>query len=155
MASASGPPRGEGRRRGEEAEAGSQGREEAPLASPGVSGAHVARLREDATGPGVGILQEGGGVPFEIQGVLPPERDRFLRLNADDVVAEGAQADCLGDRPPSWLGEVCPASRDLREGALDRFVDEVRSEEHTSELQSHVNLVCRLLLEKKKKKNKN
>src|SRR5690242_21604102 len=29
-----------------------------------------------------------------------------------------------------------------------------RSEEHTSELQSHVNLVCRLLLEKKKNKNK-
>src|SRR4051812_50005581 len=28
-----------------------------------------------------------------------------------------------------------------------------RSEEHTSELQSHVNLVCRLLLEKKKKKS--
>src|SRR4051812_49587283 len=28
-----------------------------------------------------------------------------------------------------------------------------RSEEHTSELQSHVNIVCRLLLEKKKKKN--
>src|SRR5690242_20910972 len=27
---------------------------------------------------------------------------------------------------------------------------ESRSEEHTSELQSHVNLVCRLLLEKKK-----
>src|SRR5690242_20771545 len=29
-----------------------------------------------------------------------------------------------------------------------------RSEEHTSELQSHVNLVCRLLLEKKKKQKK-
>src|SRR5690242_21271572 len=29
-----------------------------------------------------------------------------------------------------------------------------RSEEHTSELQSHVNLVCRLLLEKKKKNTK-
>src|SRR5438477_7956608 len=29
-----------------------------------------------------------------------------------------------------------------------------RSEEHTSELQSHVNLVCRLLLEKKKKLQK-
>src|SRR5437773_6800222 len=28
-----------------------------------------------------------------------------------------------------------------------------RSEEHTSELQSHHDLVCRLLLEKKKKKN--
>src|SRR5260370_32560350 len=28
----------------------------------------------------------------------------------------------------------------------------LRSEEHTSELQSHLNLVCRLLLEKKKKR---
>src|SRR5688572_31922978 len=31
--------------------------------------------------------------------------------------------------------------------------DTLRSEEHTSELQSQSNLVCRLLLEKKKKKN--
>src|SRR5438034_8099014 len=30
----------------------------------------------------------------------------------------------------------------------------IRSEEHTSELQSHSDLVCRLLLEKKKKKIK-
>src|SRR5437588_1961978 len=37
------------------------------------------------------------------------------------------------------------------------FFDAKRSEEHTSELQSHSDLVCRLLLEKKKtnKKNKN
>src|SRR5438477_9840957 len=33
----------------------------------------------------------------------------------------------------------------------ERAQDDGRSEEHTSELQSHVNLVCRLLLEKKKK----
>src|SRR5436190_10941229 len=32
--------------------------------------------------------------------------------------------------------------------------DSGRSEEHTSELQSHSDLVCRLLLEKKKKKKK-
>src|SRR4051812_32331705 len=32
----------------------------------------------------------------------------------------------------------------------DVFAGPTRSEEHTSELQSHVNLVCRLLLEKKK-----
>src|SRR5260370_32850498 len=31
------------------------------------------------------------------------------------------------------------------------YLTGVRSEEHTSELQSHLNLVCRLLLEKKKK----
>src|SRR2546427_4686373 len=33
------------------------------------------------------------------------------------------------------------------------FAFSTRSEEHTSELQSQSNLVCRLLLEKKKKKN--
>src|SRR2546427_6084063 len=36
---------------------------------------------------------------------------------------------------------------DVREG----FTAVIRSEEHTSELQSQSNLVCRLLLEKKKK----
>src|SRR5438477_9054680 len=33
---------------------------------------------------------------------------------------------------------------------VDAITGDTRSEEHTSELQSHVNLVCRLLLEKKK-----
>src|SRR3989442_11082430 len=45
-----------------------------------------------------------------------------------------------------------------REGGLDlmiaRAVARERSEEHTSELQSRPHLVCRLLLEKKKKKSK-
>src|SRR5436190_7160408 len=35
-----------------------------------------------------------------------------------------------------------------------RTAAKARSEEHTSELQSHSDLVCRLLLEKKKKKKK-
>src|SRR5260370_30127686 len=34
---------------------------------------------------------------------------------------------------------------------LRNYCAHSRSEEHTSELQSHLNLVCRLLLEKKKK----
>src|SRR5688572_31156036 len=38
-----------------------------------------------------------------------------------------------------------------RMAARSGRVEEVRSEEHTSELQSQSNLVCRLLLEKKKK----
>src|SRR5882762_232496 len=37
-------------------------------------------------------------------------------------------------------------------GKAVKPVHKGRSEEHTSELQSHLNLVCRLLLEKKKKK---
>src|SRR5947207_11243198 len=45
-----------------------------------------------------------------------------------------------------------PAAVDAARDALREFGDrvEVRSEEHTSELQSHSDLVCRLLLEKKK-----
>src|SRR2546430_13184045 len=46
-------------------------------------------------------------------------------------------------------GQVVRERLLLREvGALDALLD--RSEEHTSELQSQSNLVCRLLLEKKK-----
>src|SRR5260370_12761694 len=36
---------------------------------------------------------------------------------------------------------------------VQRHTAKERSEEHTSELQSHLNLVCRLLLEKKNKNN--
>src|SRR5947207_15035777 len=58
---------------------------------------------------------------------------------------------------------VVAAARETR-WLLTRFRNEIRvsshlvslarSEEHTSELQSHSDLVCRLLLEKKKKKRK-
>src|SRR5687767_15643007 len=40
----------------------------------------------------------------------------------------------------------------VRVADMERVVPHVRSEEHTSELQSLAYLVCRLLLEKKKKK---
>src|SRR2546430_5718186 len=42
----------------------------------------------------------------------------------------------------------CLVTSSLRDGM--RLISVVRSEEHTSELQSQSNLVCRLLLEKKK-----
>src|SRR5437773_10824529 len=51
------------------------------------------------------------------------------------------------ERPPTAAGPGLRRYRLHRRGVL-------RSEEHTSELQSHHDLVCRLLLEKKKKKNK-
>src|SRR5690606_41176879 len=44
------------------------------------------------------------------------------------------------------------AAKDFEEIVLDPNGEGYRSEEHTSELQSRENLVCRLLLEKKKKK---
>src|SRR5690242_20862172 len=42
------------------------------------------------------------------------------------------------------------AAQVLRNPKQQAIAQAARSEEHTSELQSHVNLVCRLLLEKKK-----
>src|SRR5688572_31658918 len=53
------------------------------------------------------------------------------------------------DKDLVLVGYTLGASIALQYG-LD-YPDEVRSEEHTSELQSQSNLVCRLLLEKKKK----
>src|SRR2546427_2284686 len=58
-------------------------------------------------------------------------------------------------RSPPRASAACVATRKRPlgrqgAGAVD-VVDARRSEEHTSELQSQSNLVCRLLLEKKKK----
>src|SRR5438034_11506380 len=68
---------------------------------------------------------------------LLDEEHRAARVELDqehDQTEEGCQDDQAGHR------------REQAEG---------RSEEHTSELQSHSDLVCRLLLEKKKKTKKN
>src|SRR5438270_6680852 len=60
-------------------------------------------------------------------------------------------------RPAEWA-HVPPAARGvpvaLQQAPIPVELDR-RSEEHTSELQSQSNLVCRLLLEKKKKQSKN
>src|SRR5690625_6351022 len=78
--------------------------------------------------------------------------------------AVGTAASCPERGIAGWLRRP---HRDRRDGAhaadhrrahgpLEgdlRARDVVRSEEHTSELQSRGHLVCRLLLEKKKKKN--
>src|SRR5688572_32350467 len=56
------------------------------------------------------------------------------------------------DHPGSCIADLL-----LRDTVLVNYTEiattEIRSEEHTSELQSQSNLVCRLLLEKKKKQN--
>src|SRR5258706_8272877 len=56
---------------------------------------------------------------------------------------------------PSWKSMarlVLPSRLELKRA--EGSSNEARSEEHTSELQSLTNLVCRLLLEKKKNKQK-
>src|SRR5690242_21290690 len=67
--------------------------------------------------------------------------------------ARASRAASLGDR--RLLGGMAAhQAEDRRRVSLrDHPCAAARSEEHTSELQSHVNLVCRLLLEKKKTTN--
>src|SRR5688572_31666159 len=54
--------------------------------------------------------------------------------------------------PKSYKSQITNAAEST--WPLSRADRVVRSEEHTSELQSQSNLVCRLLLEKKKQNNK-
>src|SRR3712207_7580499 len=63
--------------------------------------------------------------------------DGQRRSRGDDVVDEAVLAGLFGGEPAVAVGV-----------ALD-LLDALRSEEHTSELQSRQYLVCRLLLEKK------
>src|SRR5207302_1569018 len=68
--------------------------------------------------------------------------------NVGDVdVGDGAVVVELVSAPVAAL----KAAAEIAEAVVDAAV-ETRSEEHTSELQSRENLVCRLLLEKKKKR---
>src|SRR2546427_4617290 len=68
-------------------------------------------------------------------------RSHPLARDADEI-PRVHDADLVGPALPQDGGGVLAADDQ----------DEVRSEEHTSELQSQSNLVCRLLLEKKKKR---
>src|SRR2546422_8610889 len=87
----------------------------------------------------------------------------MIRLSARRVTALRARASPAqpiqgggsgrGAKPPSEvLTNRRPHASKTRERSEDlgRLVGEMRSEEHTSELQSRLHLVCRLLLEKKK-----
>src|SRR5256885_3880027 len=71
------------------------------------------------------------------------------------VEAPMATSFSVESRPSSdvgaaWRGTAEPAEEATGAAALPAAEAALRSEEHTSELQSPCNLVCRLLLEKKK-----
>src|SRR2546422_1242653 len=70
---------------------------------------------------------------------------RYVQLHTlDDPINAALQESRGAEEPYDGVAELWWESR----------ADLERSEEHTSELQSRLHLVCRLLLEKKKKKTK-
>src|SRR2546430_4437348 len=82
---------------------------------------------------------------------LRPENYQFATLAQRKLLLSGGSQ--FLDRPCTLpANRRSPRAQHTRGRSLDLFVLPVgtRSEEHTSELQSQSNLVCRLLLEKKK-----
>src|SRR5207248_11720366 len=85
---------------------------------------------------------------------------RSSDLAPDRGLRRPRQHRCQRDRPPPCVHDrPLLQGRGLPDGVLRRSGGpthlDLRSEEHTSELQSPYDLVCRLLLEKKKKQISN
>src|SRR5438105_12191673 len=86
--------------------------------------------------------------------LFPTRRSSDLDEQQDrsGAEAEGATSRRLGTRREAVVVDTRRHDLDAAGvGAVEALELEARSEEHTSELQSRVDLVCRLLLEKKKK----
>src|SRR5260221_10545379 len=76
---------------------------------------------------------------------------RSFRSASADTGASSACAAARGLRLTVAMAPPGAGPRDNGDLIASRRAARSRSEEHTSELQSHSDLVCRLLLEKKKK----
>src|SRR2546422_5252106 len=119
------------------------------------------------------VAGHGRGRRGEVRDVLEDSFERVDRAPSvalrvtyeqlDRIVTEASLAllpSPLGlsvDRPPHDRPDVLRRQRLQYEHPTPRQqrLGQLRSEEHTSELQSRLHLVCRLLLEKKKKKKDN
>src|SRR3989475_8795592 len=82
----------------------------------------------------------------------PPRSTLFPTRRSSDL-ATSASLRRRSARPAPVTTDTATAGRTVGPSDGASTSDFVRSEEHTSELQSQSNLVCRLLLEKKKKKH--
>src|SRR5207247_4624747 len=120
--------------------------------------------RSDAAGIRHQLESRCGGDAYE------DEHDHIRQVDADvswSGISESGRADRIARRRWIFFHELghgdggAPAGRRASDASIDAQLRAAygakarlsgRSEEHTSELQSRVDLVCRLLLEKKKKK---
>src|SRR5947207_6753217 len=108
-------------------------------------------------GPGHGFeyrMVEGKGPQFKHGHLMTgPVGPKFVDLDARLAAMDeqGVEVHALSLSQPMVYWADGDLSRRISETYNDALAQAHRSEEHTSELQSHSDLVCRLLLEKKKK----
>src|SRR5207253_5930983 len=112
---------------------------------------HELRLRERLSRLRARPLLGGAKLSGEL-GRLQRQLDRIVAEPTDADIWRSVELARHPDRPYT-LDYVERMLEDFVELHGDRGrADDARSEEHTSELQTRGHLVCRLLLEKKKKK---
>src|SRR5260370_42190052 len=102
-------------------------------------------LNDPAT-PEISTLPLHDALPISRAG--PPSSLTRVKTQSRTVVDSTLRARQSEAQPARLVGT---ARVELAISCAQGRRSRVRSEEHTSELQSHLNLVCRLLLEKKKK----
>src|SRR4051794_41705011 len=84
----------------------------------------------------------------------PPRSTLFPTRRSSDLAAASGSVRTTAKHQCARCASVVHTFCPLRTHWSPSSNARVRSEEHTSELQSPVHLVCRLLLEKKKKKER-
>src|SRR3989454_1671357 len=108
---------------------------------------HTVPIRVDRTAPRVHV-HASGGVGALIDAVRHAVR---VGVAGAAVSVHRGPGRCIGTLVESVVHAVVVGVGGAAAHVDGRAQRRVRSEEHTSELQSPCNLVCRLLLEKKKK----
>src|SRR5438034_9634591 len=118
---------------------GSGGAREGPgrpgRSDAGATGAPVRAGQRGGVGRDCGDEDRGTSGRKPLSGVMMPNKQAVFETAKGRIDVE-----LFADEVPATVAN---------------FEKLARSEEHTSELQSHSDLVCRLLLEKKKNKDKN
>src|SRR5438132_1439886 len=95
------------------------------------------------------IVQKYGGTS-----VANPERIKNVAARVAKYRGKGDQIVVVVSAMSGVTDNLIKLAKEIMPLPNEREMDVLRSEEHTSELQSHSDLVCRLLLEKKKKNKK-
>src|SRR5437867_5408920 len=111
----------------------------------------LEQIHSTFNGIGTSDLTDCAGTNWNIQTTIP-------NSGTAGALLSGANIDYGQTNPPSGyymnyvISTPCTSTGAVQGVSDVRWhLDQVRSEEHTSELQSPYDLVCRLLLEKKKK----
>src|SRR5688572_22441929 len=137
----------------------------------GMKGSRIHTIVRELENENIDVINYTDNLELYIQRALSPAKITSMKINQENgrvsvylkpdqvslAIGKGGLNIKLASR---LVGYEIDVFRELAEGQseedvdLSEFSDEIegRSEEHTSELQSQSNLVCRLLLEKKKKK---